>query len=191
MAPLVIAIVAGLWILGGLAAAGGLYFFPKDKPTEFAETITPDYTAPPPKTSISTHLPTNPSTLMPGLPKVDPERNPTVALPTPPVKKPGTLLWEFTTGAPVGSSPAIGEDGTVYIGSHDSMVYALDGRTGAKKWEFKTGSRVGSSPAIGADGTVYVGSFDNKIYALDGKTGAKKWEFVTGETLRSSPHYRG
>jgi hypothetical protein len=64
------------------------------------------------------------------------------------------------------SSPAIGADGTVYVGSYDTKVYALDGATGQKRWEFTTGDWVYSSPAIGADGTVYVGSDDNKVYAL-------------------------
>jgi len=35
------------------------------------------------------------------------------------------------------SSPAIGSDGTVYVGSTNAKVYALDGKTGAKKWEFE------------------------------------------------------
>ena len=28
----------------------------------------------------------------------------------------GTPIWEFETGGPVASSPAIGSDGTVYVG---------------------------------------------------------------------------
>ena len=82
--------------------------------------------------------------------------------------------------------PAIGSDDTVYVGSHDK-VYALDGKTGAKKWEFITGKpRDLSAPAIGSDGTVYIGSHD-KVYALDGKTGAKKWEVEMGRIGFSSP----
>ena len=73
---------------------------------------------------------------------------------------PGTKKWEFRTGDGVYSSPAIGSDGTVYVGSYDKKVYALNGATGAMKWEFLTGEGVGSSPAIGFDGTVYVGSYD-------------------------------
>ncbi len=41
-------------------------------------------------------------------------------------KKPGTVLWEFETGgAIVFSSPAIGSDGTIYVGSHDKKLYAI------------------------------------------------------------------
>jgi hypothetical protein len=79
---------------------------------------------------------------------------------------PGKKLWEFEAGDSVGSSPAIGSDGTVYVGSDDKNLYALDGKTGKKLWKFETGGGVGSSPAIGSDGTVYVGSYDNKLYAI-------------------------
>ena len=39
--------------------------------------------------------------------------------------KPGTVLWEFETGGRVHSSPAIGSDGTVYVGSYDNKLYAI------------------------------------------------------------------
>jgi len=84
----------------------------------------------------------------------------------PEAKKPVTVLWEFETGFPVTSSPAIGSDGTVYVGSFDKKLYAINGKTGVKLWEFETGDQVLSSPAIGSDGTVYVGSNDKKLYAI-------------------------
>ena len=85
------------------------------------------------------------------------------------------------------SSPAIGSDGTVYVGS-GFKLYAINGKSGVKLWEFKTGNGVESSPpAIGSDGTVYVGSSDKKLYALNGKSGVKLWEFETGGTVFSSP----
>ena len=65
------------------------------------------------------------------------------------------------------SSPAIGADGTVYVGSADNMVYALDGKSGVKKWEFETGDSVSSSPVVGSDGAIYIGSMDNKLYVLN------------------------
>ncbi|SVE59059.1 uncharacterized protein METZ01_LOCUS511913, partial [marine metagenome] len=68
------------------------------------------------------------------------------------------------------SVPAIGDDGTVYFGTEDNKLYAVDGKTGTKKWEFETGGSV-SSPVIGDDGTLYIGSGDKKIYAI--KTDSK------------------
>jgi hypothetical protein len=63
----------------------------------------------------------------------------------------GTPIWEFETGSPVYSSPAIGSDGTVYVGSgsvlkKDTKLYAVNGKTGVKLWEFETRGKVTSSP---------------------------------------------
>ena len=44
------------------------------------------------------------------------------------------------------ASPAIGSDGTVYFGSIDHKLYAINGQTGAKLWEFDTGYDYGSIP---------------------------------------------
>jgi eukaryotic-like serine/threonine-protein kinase len=96
----------------------------------------------------------------------------------------GTKKWEFKMGSNnntgIFSSPAIGLDGTIYIGG--DRMYALDGATGIRKWEYPTGYTA-SSPAIALDGTVYIGGYDTKVYALDGITGAKKWEFLTGNSI--------
>jgi len=83
----------------------------------------------------------------------------------------GDKLWGFHTGRGVSSSPAIGSDGTVYVGSGDKKLYAINGKSGVKLWEFITGNLVSSSPAIGSDGTVYVGSWNSKLYAI--KTDSK------------------
>ena len=91
--------------------------------------------------------------------------------------------WSFTAGQ-ILSSPAIGADGTVYVGSSDGKLYAVN-RDGSKKWDFPTGWLF-SSPAIGADGTVYVGSSDNKLYAVN-PDGSRKWDFPTGDRIYSSP----
>ncbi len=50
-------------------------------------------------------------------------------------------------------SPVINTDGTVYVGSEDTYLYALN-NDGTLKWKYQTGrSIVIASPAIGADGT--------------------------------------
>jgi len=84
------------------------------------------------------------------------------------------------------SSPAIGSDGTVYVGSRDKKLYAINGKSGVKLWEFETGNIVMSSPAIGSDGTVYVGSFDKKLYAIktDSKGPAKSPWPMRGQNAR-------
>ena len=46
--------------------------------------------------------------------------------PEPTKAKTGVKLWEFKTGNAVPSSPAIGSDGTVYVGSNDNKLYAIE-----------------------------------------------------------------
>ncbi|MDP7011565.1 MAG: PQQ-binding-like beta-propeller repeat protein [Verrucomicrobiota bacterium] len=116
--------------------------------------------------------------------------------------KPGTVLWEFETGGSVSSSPAIGPDGTVYVGSIDKKLYAINGKSGVKLWEFETGGYVQSSPAIGSDGTVYVGSHDKKLYAIktDSKGLAKslwlgsffaQWTLIARQIVAGWDHVAG
>ena len=97
----------------------------------------------------------------------------------------GTVVWSFSTGAEVASSPAV-VGNVVYVGSEDNNVYALKARTGAKLWSYTTGGYVNSSPAV-ANGVVYVGSWDNNFYALNATTGAKLWSYTTGGAVQSSP----
>jgi outer membrane protein assembly factor BamB len=95
------------------------------------------------------------------------------------------LRWTFATGDDVRSSPAIGADGTIYVGCGDNRLYAIN-PDGSQKWVFTTGGPVHSSPAIAADGTVYVGSFDGNLYAIE-SDGSLKWSFATWGAIASSP----
>ena len=39
---------------------------------------------------------------------------------------PGAKLWELVTGGPISSSPALASDGTIYIGSNDGKLWAVN-----------------------------------------------------------------
>jgi outer membrane protein assembly factor BamB len=95
------------------------------------------------------------------------------------------LRWSFSTGDDIKSSPAIAADGTIYVGSNDHKLYAIN-PDGSLKWSFSSGDDIRSSPAIAPDGTVYVGSDDGKLYALN-PDGSLKWSFATGDWILSSP----
>ncbi len=101
--------------------------------------------------------------------------------------------WGYTTGNGVHSSPAMGSDGTIYVGSDDHNLYAIsdNGTAGNLKWSYTTGDTVYSSPAIGSDGNIYFGSYlpDTKLYALsdNGTAGNLKWSYTTGGPIDSSP----
>ncbi len=64
------------------------------------------------------------------------------------VKDTGVQKWKFTTGNQVESSAALGDDGTIYIGSLDDNLYAIN-PDGSQKWKFTTVSSVYSSPGGG------------------------------------------
>ena len=94
-------------------------------------------------------------------------------------------LWTYHTGGAVYSSPAVA-NGTLYVGSNDDRVYALNAATGKQIWNYTTHGSVESSPAV-ANGVVYVGSLDGNVYALNATKGAKEWNYTTGGAVYSSP----
>jgi outer membrane protein assembly factor BamB len=104
-----------------------------------------------------------------------------------PYNGPATAVqkWTFMTRDYFYSCPALGADGTVYIGSTDRKLYAVN-PDGTQRWAFTTGGGIESSPALGADGTVYVGSIDRKLYAVN-PDGTQRWVFTTGSYISSSP----
>lgn len=111
----------------------------------------------------------------------------------------GTLKWEYhigeVSGAGISSSPAIGADGTVYVGAvdfggPDNGLYAFnaDGPDSSRlKWVYLTQYPVYASPAIGADGTIIFGDWDanfdgnrtddGHLYAVN-PNGTLKWSIV-------------
>ncbi len=98
--------------------------------------------------------------------------------------------WVFKTGGRVFSSPVIVEN-SLFIGSDDGYVYALDARNGKLIWKFQTGGRVSSTPAAYEDKVSFI-SFDGNVYCLDQKSGKEIWKFKTaGEKVFSAPGIHG
>ena len=52
----------------------------------------------------------------------------------------GALLWKYTTGDEIDSSPAVAN--RVYVGSNDGNVYALSAKTGALVWKYTPETRL-------------------------------------------------
>lgn len=100
------------------------------------------------------------------------------------------VKWTFQAGGAIVSTPALIER-TLYFGSNDHNLYAVDAASGALRWKFATKGRITSSPAVG-NGRVYFGSYDSNFYALDAATGALVWKFTTaGERRFSGKHLHG
>lgn len=99
----------------------------------------------------------------------------------------GRVRWRFQTlGGILGerkydfadyhhSSPALAGD-TLFFGSGDGRVYALNATTGDALWSYATRDIVHASPVVYA-GKVFVGSFDGTLYTLDRRDGRLTWSF--------------
>jgi outer membrane protein assembly factor BamB len=85
-------------------------------------------------------------------------------------------LYDFFLSSPV--VDAGNKNATVYFGSSDGNLYAVDADSGTLRWKFATNGIIHTSPAI-KNGTVYIGSWDTWLYAIDAQTGKEKWKFKT------------
>jgi hypothetical protein len=106
----------------------------------------------------------------------------------------GEMKWR--TGVGAGTSPTIGQDGTIYAGW--SQLYAVNPLNGHVKWVFNPGSYrciEGGTPAHSADGTIYCGanirmgdiSQGGEIIAIN-PNGTEKWrETIADFEVRSAP----
>lgn len=99
------------------------------------------------------------------------------------------VKWKFHTAGELISSPAV-VGVTIYIGSTDGNLYAVNRETGTLQWKFDAKSRITSSPAV-SDGIVYFGAYDGNFYAVDA-AGQLKWKFHTGGERRfAGKHLHG
>lgn len=90
------------------------------------------------------------------------------------------LFWRFRTGKGIFSSPVIGADGTIYIGSADRNFYAIR-PDGTEKWRFTTGEIIDSAALLDDTGRVYFGSGDGYLYALNRADGSQAWRFAADD----------
>ncbi len=106
----------------------------------------------------------------------------------------GEHLWRLDIGTNPLTRPAIGRDGTVYVGSGISNyqndpvnVYAIN-PDGYVEWSYESGRDSAGPPIIGCDGTIYFSDINN-LNALE-PDGTLKWSFpmtVRGYRANAKP----
>ena len=99
-------------------------------------------------------------------------------------RRTGRELWNFPKG--IGACSLAVSNDTVYIGSGDGVVYAVDTLTRDEIWRFQAADEL-RSPLVIADDVVYIGGVDGSLYAIDGISGEEAWRFALGATVYSSP----
>lgn len=97
----------------------------------------------------------------------------------------GELRWQLTTRAPVRAAPAVGRDGTVYVGSYDGGLYAVDAE-GKVLWRSSVGGAIHAAPLVDSAGAVLVGARDRALHALD-RHGKPLWRVELGADVDSPP----
>lgn len=88
----------------------------------------------------------------------------------------GWPIRSFQTGGPVFSTPVIGADEQIYVGSADRGFYRLDPQRGQMVWRVATGEVIDSAACIGPDGSVWVPGGDGRIYGFD-VDGKEVWRY--------------
>lgn len=93
------------------------------------------------------------------------------------------LLWKYKVGGTEISAPVV-DRGTVFVGSDDNNLYAIDVSSGRLKWQYPAFGKVYTPTA--KEGLVFAASFDNNIYALD-LDGNLKWQTGSGSSQATPP----
>jgi outer membrane protein assembly factor BamB len=99
----------------------------------------------------------------------------------------GSVKWQFRSSC-FSSTPAVGDNGIVYVGGGDNQVRALNAADGTVLWSYSGAtSAFEASPALGSGGAVFIGCNDKKLYAFEGVSGTKRWTFTTGGQIHEAP----
>jgi eukaryotic-like serine/threonine-protein kinase len=99
--------------------------------------------------------------------------------------QPLKLRWSFQAKDSIESSAAI-VDGTVYVGSMDSSLYAINLATGKLNWRYATSGAVEESSPCVCNGMVFVGDLNGVMHAVDAVTGKARWSYKAEGEIKSS-----
>lgn len=97
--------------------------------------------------------------------------------------------WSYRTGRGVFSTPVVGPDGTVYVGSADRTLYAL-GRDGRLRRRYRTGGLIDAAGVLGPGRTLTFGSGDEllrRVRTAPGLSPAERRVWAFRPTLPAAP----
>lgn len=97
----------------------------------------------------------------------------------------GTERWSDSLGSIAGDVTVDGD--TVYVGTLDSHLHAVDATTGSERWDFKGSNWFWARPLVTSD-TIYAPTTVGTVHAIDRATGNGKWESKpTSAQIHASP----
>ncbi len=96
----------------------------------------------------------------------------------------GTVIWRFSAGKKIFSSPALTDSGLAVFGSQDAHAYGVDAN-GKRVFCTDLGADVDSSPAIDDSGAIYFGTDGGDIARLN-ERGEIAWKTHVGGFVRGA-----
>ncbi|HBY09213.1 MAG TPA: hypothetical protein DEH22_16080 [Chloroflexi bacterium] len=99
----------------------------------------------------------------------------------------GKQIWrsEMLGGAMVGT-PAVSDDGQLYIGTFLDELVAIDTSNGQILWRFPTQGWVWASPTLDGD-VLYFGDIEGNFYAVDRQTSNQIWTIKSNGAIVGKP----
>jgi outer membrane protein assembly factor BamB len=106
----------------------------------------------------------------------------------------GERVWPAVAvqGSTAGSAP-VGGGGSVYVGSADRRIRALDDDDGTERWATLVLSLFSPATSLAFDGRdVFAADISGGLYRIDASDGARRWSYHLNEAVfRSSPVVSG
>ncbi len=97
----------------------------------------------------------------------------------------GSIKWRFKAKRAVTSSPIISQ-GVLYVGSVDSMLYALDAKSGWVIWRYRLNKPTISTPFI-HEKLLFTGATDGSIVCLEASSAKEIWRYTCEHQVTGSP----
>ncbi|MGO9388134.1 MAG: PQQ-binding-like beta-propeller repeat protein [Methanobacterium sp.] len=106
----------------------------------------------------------------------------------------GTLKWSYNNIEEITTTPCVGSDGTIYLGSDVGYLYAINSN-GTLKWSYNAGNYITVPPVISSNGIIYtiVGHYNTStdttystLLALN-TNGTLKWMKTINNLLDNAP----
>jgi len=101
---------------------------------------------------------------------------------TMPTNQQPSIVWQVGLGQAIVGSPVIDAAGTLYAGSLDTKLYAVDIQSGVVKWALSTKGAIRSTPAISDAGNIYVANDSGEVISLDTSKNIR-WYYKTSNSI--------
>ncbi len=102
----------------------------------------------------------------------------------------GKKNWESDLGGALVGTPAVGTDGTLYVGTFGKEMIAVNTADGSIKWRFTTQDWVWSGPAL-VNTSLFFGDLSGYFYGMNAADGTALWRIQRPNGIVDTPVVAG